>query len=169
MIGKPLWVYFIRIPVFVDKVETYGFIIDSIVNDFNLYKEKLEANNIDILVDVHVKHSKILSNYSLEESIKKAINWGANSVIITWRWTWDLPKQNEIIDIKSKINNVKIIIWSWVTKDNIESMVKYVDWFIVWTYFKTNKFPDDNVNIRDWRETIDLDKVKSVVMKKNNL
>ena len=162
-IAKIIWLDFIRIPVFVDKVETYGFVIEPIVEEFISYRNKINASDIDILVDVHVKHSKILSNYSLEESIEKVIKWWVKNIILTWNWTWDLPKIEEIKKIREKFKDINIIIWSWVTKDNIDKIIWYVDAFIVWTYFKTNNYSKDKTNVKDWRETIDLDKVLELI------
>ncbi len=165
-IAKMIGLDFIRIPVFVDRVQTYWFVIDPIIDEFNEYKRKIKADDIDILVDVHVKHSQILSNYSLEESVKKSIDGWANAVIITWNWTGDLPQLKEIINLKERFKNVKIIVWSGVAVQNIGSLIEYVDWFIVWTYFKTNNFGKDKVNIKSWKETIDLERVKALVREK---
>jgi len=168
-IAKLIWLDFIRIPVFVDTVETYGFVINPIVEEFNKYRNKLNAYGIDTLVDVHVKHSKILSHYSLEESIQRAVEWEVDTIIITWNWTWDLPALEHLKKIRNKFKDIKIIVGSWVTKDNFKQVIWYSDAFIVWTYFKTSNYETDAVNIRDWKETIDFNKVVELINFKNSL
>ncbi len=155
---------FVRIPVFVDKIQTnYWFIIEEKTSEILEYKNKIQAQNIKIITDIHVKHSTILNPETLIESAKNAINSWSDWLIITWNWTWDLPKFEDLENVRKEVWDFPIIIWSWIDEKNIKNVLEIVDAMIVWTSLKTKKFRDHNINIKAFEEEMDVEKVKKLM------
>ena len=155
---------FIRIPVFVDKIKTnYSYIIEENPSEILAYRKKIWAENIKIITDIHVKHSEILNQDTLIESSLKAIKYWSDWLIITWNWTWDLPKFDDLENVRKAVWKFPIIIWSWVDEKNIKSVLHIVDAMIIWTYFKTKKYLDHTINIKSWEEEVDKEKVKKLM------
>ena len=155
---------FVRIPVFVDKIEThYWFEIQENPEDIIHFRKKIQAQNIKIITDIHVKHCKILNSDTIEESAINAIKSWSDWLIITWKWTWDLPKFYDLENVRKAVWNFPIIIWSWVDEKNITSVLNIVDAMIVWTSLKTQKYSWHTINIKAWEEEIDWEKVKKLI------
>lgn len=163
-IAKVINLQFVRIPVFVDTIKThYGFEIQENPEKILAYKKKIGAEHIKIITDIHVKHCEIMSSYTLEESCKNALNVGSDGLIITGKWTADLPKISDLEALQNLEKNPYIIIGSGVSDQNISQVKKYTDAMIIWTYFKTKNLDNDATNIRKWEEKIDEKKVKKLV------
>lgn len=154
---------FIRIPVFVDDVSTqYGDVFGEAEKVIE-YRKKIAATDILLFTDIHVKHSKLLSKYSLQESANRAIKKGSDGIIVTGKWTGDAPDLNNLILVKKEIKNFPIFIGSGATLDNLDDLTRYVDGIIVGTSLKAGKNNKKHVNIKGERERIDLEKVKRFV------
>src|SRR3989344_462753 len=78
---------FVRVPVFVDVVKTQYGIIEGKPDDVITFKNKIGAQDIKIYTDIHVKHSELLSSFSLEESAIAARDNGSDALIVTGKWT----------------------------------------------------------------------------------
>lgn len=155
---------FIRIPVFVDKIQTsYWFVIEEDPKEIIVYKNKIGAENIKIITDIHVKHSMILNQDSLLESAKKAIEQGSDGLIITGNWTGDLPKLDDLQEVRDGVWTFPIIVGSGVDSKNITQILDIADAMIVGTALKTSQYAEDDINMRDWREKIDKSKVQTIM------
>lgn len=155
---------FIRIPVFVDEVEThYWYKIKEDPETIIAFRKQLWAENIKIITDIHVKHCKIMNLETIEESAINAINNWSDGLIVTWNWTWDLPKFDDLQNVRNTVGDFPIIIWSWVDENNIKSVLNIIDWMIVWTSLKTKMYSDHSINIKSFEEEIDTVKVQKLM------
>lgn len=156
---------FIRVPVFVDDVKTdYGNVLgeaDQVIR----YRKEIKADNVALLTDIHVKHAKQLSKYSLEESAKKAIKKGSDGIIMTGNWTGDAPDLNNLKLIKKAVGNFPVFIGSGASIENVQDLMRYADGVIIGTSLKTGSNSKKHVNIRGEKERIDGSKVKRFVAK----
>lgn len=151
---------FIRVPVFVDKVRTQYGVVEPSYKDVVAYREEIDAEDILLLTDIHVKHAELLSTMSLQESAKRAIEAGSDGLIITGKWTGDAPVLDDLRTIKKLIGNFPVIIGSGATTENISELLKYAYAAIVSTALKTGQETEGEVNLKSFEERIDVEKVK---------
>ena len=156
---------FVRIPVFVDNVRTnYGDVFGEAEKVID-YRNKIKAKNVLLFTDIHVKHAKLISKYSLEESAKAAIRKGSDGIIVTGKWTGDEPSLDDLKLVRMVVRNFPVFIGSGAIEDNIDKLMQYADGAIVGTSLKTGKENRKHVNIKGEKERIDLRKVKRFVKK----
>lgn len=154
---------FIRIPVFVDTVVTsYGTmagVADSVVE----YRKEISAENIALFTDIHVKHSKVISKETITQSAKIAIEKKSDALIITGNWTGQAPDLSDLQGVREVIGDFPIFIGSGGDKNNIIEIFKYATGAIVSTSLKEGGEKDDEVNVKEWKQRVDPDKVKDFV------
>lgn len=150
---------FVRVPVFVDKVETDYGIFNAKADDCIKFRKQINAENILIFADVQVKHAKHLIKRSLNNAIAEAIKKQADGIIVTGKWTGDPPTIKDVKEAKKETKNVPLILGSGIIPENIKNYD--VDGFIVGSYFKGDGNPKerDYHNIFKW----------NVKMKKNRI
>lgn len=156
---------FIRIPVFVDHIEThYGYHIQEDPAEIIEYRTQIGAEQIKIIVDIHVKHSTILNTDTIEISAKNAVLAGADGIIVTGRWTADMPDISDLEKVRKAVGeNFPILVGSGTTKDNITSLLEVADTCIVGTALKSNSGVSHEINVRTWEERIDQRKVEEII------
>lgn len=160
-IAKTVWMQFVRIPVFVDHIEThYGYEISENPETILAYRKKLWAEDIKILTDIQVKHSTILNSDTIESSSIKAIQQGSDGLIITGKWTGDMPNLEELERVRKKVGDFPIITGSGTTDKNITQILSIADGTIVGTFLKTNTKEGHTINLRSFEENIDIEKVR---------
>lgn len=167
-IAKELGLNFIRVPVFVDDVESsYGRIIGN-SKEIIKYRKDIKAENVAIFTDIHVKHSEILSKYTITESAKLAIKNGSDALIVTGKWTGDAPDLSELKNVRDAVSSFPIFIGSGADSLNILSLLKYANGAIVSTSLKEGSVKKDEVNIKGWEQRISLEKVRNFIKNKNS-
>lgn len=154
---------FVRIPVFVDQVQTEYGIANPCADEAIAYRQKIHAEQIALLVDVHVKHSKILSEGSLEDSIKRATDSGADGIIITGKWTGDPPSEDDLKIAALASPNLPVLAGSGVNEKNISLILKQAQGVIVSTSLKKGSEQTHRQNIFDWNCRIDKQKVLNLI------
>lgn len=171
-IAKVCGARFIRVPVFVDSVETqYGKMIAH-PEDVLSFRKKIEALDILLFTDIHVKHAKMLEVKSISESAIEAKQKGSDGLIITGKWTGDAPNTADLEEARKAVGkDFPILIGSGATKDNVAALLKYADGIIVGTALKTGEIRSkkEEINIKPWEEKIDLEKTKGFVDKAHKL
>jgi len=149
---------FIRIPAFIDTVDTSYGLMKKRSKEATALRKKLNLNHVAILADVQVKHSEMINrNKSLSQSIKEAIRDQADAIIITGRWTGDSPKLDDLeIARESAGNKFPILIGSGATKDNVKQLLKYANGIIVGTAIKKgkNQSKKQETNLKPFQYTI---------------
>jgi hypothetical protein len=162
-IAKTINAQFVRVPVFVDKVETSYGIITGTPKDVIDYQRKIKAQNIAIFTDIHVKHAKLLSKKNIEESALEAIKKGSDALIITGKWTGDAPDIDELKKVRETVNDFPILVGSGANEKNIKNLLQYANGAIVSTSLKEGGSKKNEVNVKSWKQRIDKNKVKRLV------
>lgn len=169
-IAKVTGAGFIRVPVFVDSVETqYGKIFAQPEKVLS-FREKIKASNIFLFTDIHVKHARMLEKKTISASAKEAVEKGSDALIITGKWTGDAPNISDLKEAREAVGeNFPILIGSGATKENIATLLKYADGVIVGTYLKEGRISKEETNLKSWEKKIDLAKTKEFVKKVKEL
>lgn len=153
--AKILNYQFIRVPVFVDKVKTKCGIIQGKPKEVIKFRKSIKADQIALFTDIHVKHSKLLSKYSIIQSARRAVKFGSDALIITGRWTGQAPNLKELQKVRKSINQFPILIGSGGAKDNIANIFQYANGAIISTSLKQGRNRAAEVNVKSWRQRID--------------
>lgn len=134
---------FVRLDVFVDDVETRWGKVKSEAKKIQSMRDKLGNGKLVLLTDIHVKHAKLLSEKTLEESALEAITYGSDGIIITGNWTGLEPDIEEIRQVKSIVrDNLPVLVGSGLNISNIQKLISLADGAIVGTSIKTGKYVD---------------------------
>ena len=166
-LAKLLNLQFIRIPVFVDRVKTDCGIIQGNPQEIALLQKRFEAQNITLFTDIHVKHAKLLSNYSLTRSAKLAIKNGSDAIIITGKWTGQAPDIKTLQLLRQSIGDFPILIGSGLTKDNILELFRCANGVIVSTSLKKGNRRLGEVNVKSYNQRISLRKIQDLMQRIN--
>ncbi|MCK5413121.1 MAG: BtpA/SgcQ family protein [Candidatus Pacebacteria bacterium] len=162
-IAKVLNLQFVRIPVFIDKVKTDCGIIEGQPKNIIKFQKSINAENIAILTDIHVKHSTLLSDKSIINSAKLAIKNHSDALIITGNWTGEQPDVEELKLLRKSIGNFPIIAGSGVDKNNIKTIFQFANGAIVSTSLKKGSVNKEEINTKAYNQRIDVNKVKNLV------
>ena len=163
MVAKNAGLSFVRIPVFVDRVETSYGIMEPKADEVVEFRQSIGVENVALLTDIHVKHSKILSKHSITESALLAIGKGADALIVTGRWTGEAPDLKQLQSVRDKIGDFPILCGSGVSAENIEKLFRFANGGIVSTSVKTGENDCSQVNVKGYNQRIDVDKVKKLI------
>jgi uncharacterized protein len=159
-IAKAIDAQFVRIPVFVDEVETdFGHIIGKPEEVLSI-RRHLKADHIHLIADVHVKHARILSRTDIAASATKALQEGADGVIITGKWTGQPPSIEDLLTVKEAIPDGVILVGSGIAPENAQEILSHVHGAIVSTSLKEGDTTTEERNRKTWRQRIDREKVK---------
>lgn len=162
-IAKTIGADFIRIPVFVDTVETSYGVIKGNSRDVIGFRKSIDAENILIYTDIHVKHAKLLSSNSLIESAKNAISEGSDGLIITGKWTGEQPSIEDLKSVREFVGDFPIIAGSGVDNKNIKEIFSYANSCIISTSVKEGINYSEEINIKNYSQRIDLEKCIKLV------
>jgi len=163
-IAKILNLEFVRIPVFVDKVKTSYGIIEGECKKIIKFRKLIDAENILIFTDIHVKHAELLSKYSLMESAKLAIKNQSDAIIITGKWTSEAPATKEVEFLRKGVENFPILIGSGLDQNNVKDLLKFANGSIVSTSFKEG-VKSEQVNVKSYSQRINMIKVNQLINK----
>ncbi len=156
---------FVRIPVFVDKIETmYGFTIHPNHKAIKKYQADHNATEICLFTDVQVKHSTILNPRPLSEVVQEAEKEGSDGIIITGKWTGDRPLTNDLESAR-QTTKLPIIVGSGADKINITELKKYADIIIVGTALKEGVVSNKEIepNLFPWQNRLVRKKAKEFI------
>ncbi len=153
---------FVRIPVFVDEVETAYGRVKGKPREVLEYKRRIKAESIALFVDIHVKHAKILSKKPLEESALEAVEKGADALVITGNWTADPPALEDLKKVKKVVGDFPILIGSGADRENVGKLLRIADGVIVGTSLKQGRAErkEEEVNIKSEERRIEVSRVK---------
>lgn len=127
---------FVRIPVFVDTVLFTDGLITPCARDCLLYRRSLGAQDVMILADIQVKHTRNLAaDIPIEESAKNAVDCGADAIIVTGS-TIGSETPIEMIARAKKVVKIPVIAGSGVNADNIDEQLKIADGAIIGSSLK---------------------------------
>ncbi|MCL5011244.1 MAG: BtpA/SgcQ family protein [Patescibacteria group bacterium] len=164
---------FIRVPVFVDSVKTdYGRIMVN-PEDVLKFRKNIGALDVALLTDIHVKHAEMLEQKTITQSVREAKQNGSDGLIITGKWTGDMPNLDELKEARGVAgDDFPIFVGSGATKENVKTLLRYANGVIVATSLKSGakRSKKTEVNLKPWQAKIDLVKtkgfVKAIIQKK---
>lgn len=161
-VAKKINAQFIRIPVFIDQVETDFGRINGNPSAVMAARHALQAENVRIVADIHVKHSKILSGTTIAEAAAKAQAAGADAVIVTGDWTGQSPKTDDLASVRASVPDLPLFAGSGVSAENAADILRYADGAIVSTSLKEGASAEGERNVKTWHQRIDVDKVRKL-------
>lgn len=127
----------VRVPVFIDSVETVYGIFTAEPGKVLETRKEFHVEGVAILADVQVKHARMMHPRLFSESVADAMENGADGIIVTGRWTGDVPNVEQCAEARRVAgSNVAILAGSGMTEKNIISFAPYLDACIVGTAFK---------------------------------
>lgn len=162
-IAKELDLSFIRVPVFVDDVETnYGKMFGN-PKDVIATRKALKADDVAIFADIHVKHSTIISKHSIEESARLAIKEGADAIIVTGKWTGDAPDLAKLTAVRKAVGDFPIFCGSGIDETNVAELSKITNGAIVSTSLKEGSTDTKQINMKPYDARISEKKTRRLV------
>lgn len=164
-IAKTLNLQFIRIPVFVDKVQTNYGMVEGEPKKVIEFRKSIGSENVALFTDIHVKHAKRLSKYTLVNSAELAIQNKSDALIITGKWTGDAPNTEEIKTLRKGIGVFPILVGSGMDESNVKTLFRFANGAIVSTSLKRGTKKSGEVNVKTYQARIDVGKVKNMVRK----
>lgn len=164
-IAKTIGADFIRIPVFVDTVETNYGVMRGTPEDVIRFRKSIDAEDVLIFTDIHVKHAKLLSTQSITESALNAISKGSDGLIITGKWTGDSPSLDDIISVRKIVSDFPIIAGSGIDENNAKDILSIANGCIVSTSLKEGKVKDSEVNLKEYSQRTNKNKCLDLVKK----
>jgi membrane complex biogenesis BtpA family protein len=157
-IAKEVGATFIRVPVFVDKVQTaYGYTEGEPEKVIDVRKE-LDCESVALFVDIHVKHSEVLTNEPIEVTAKRAVEAGADALIVTGKWTGDAPDTTELKSVREAVGDFPIFCGSGVDANNVKELYSYANGAIVSTSLKAESDSTHEVNLKPYDVRISEEK-----------
>lgn len=162
-IAKLLGLLFIRVPVFVDRVQTAYGVIQGKAKDVIALRRALHAEDIAVFTDIHVKHAKMLSAYTLSESALRAIDAGSDGLIITGKWTGDAPDHEELAALRKRVGAFPVFAGSGANQANIALLRQYVNGVIISTALKAGRVRPHETNMKAYAQRISEQKVQAFV------
>jgi uncharacterized protein len=135
-IAKVIGADFVRVPVFNEAVVASSGIIEADPYDVIAFRHKIGADDIRILADAKVKHAYSMSGRPIEESAAEALHFKADELIVTGRFTGDMPAMADLKAVREALPNSYINIGSGTTPENVYQLAEYANAAIVGTYFK---------------------------------
>jgi len=115
-IAKAIGGTFVRIPVFTEAVVAACGIIEGNPYDVITHRKRIGGEDIKIYADVHVKHAAPLAPRRIEDSARDALGYGADALIVTGRYTGDLPAEKDAFTLRKEFPEAQLIIGSGITK-----------------------------------------------------
>lgn len=153
---------FIRIPVFVDTVETDFGVIRGQADEATAFRSSIGADNAAIFTDIHVKHSKMVSKLTLRESAELAIKKGSDALIVTGKWTGDPPTTEDLKDVRDAAGTFPILCGSGVDKENVRALFSIADGAIVSTSLKKGTRDTSETNVKPYNARIEEGAVRAL-------
>lgn len=125
----------IRVPVFVDSVETRYGVFRADPEAVIAERRRAGAEAVRIFADIQVKHAQMLVPRPIAESARAAAAAGADAIIITGTWTGD-PAKIEDVRVAHGAVSIPILTGSGTTAENIAAYLPYLSGCIVGTTLK---------------------------------
>lgn len=167
-LARLLDLQFIRIPVFVDTVQTSYGIVKGEPMEVQRARKLLGTEHVALFTDIHVKHSKLLSKNGLVDSAKLAKAQGSHAAIITGKWTGVAPHVKELEALRQALDTFPILVGSGADLNNVQALLGFANGVIVSTALKEGKAKEGEVNVKPYSSRIQQGKVEDFMRKIRN-
>lgn len=159
----------VRVPVFVDDVETVYGRFNAEPEAVIAARKAAGAEDVKIYADVHVKHAKMVKPRPFADSVRDAVDRGADGIIVTGQWTGNPPSVEQCAEARRLAGpHVAVLTGSGMTSENVLDFAPHLDATIVGTAFKhgsINTASRQGPNIVGPELRYDLEKVRAFVTK----
>ncbi len=162
-IAKVCEAKFVRVPVFVDSVETSFGRINANPKEVVEYRKRIDANEILIFTDIHVKHATMLEEKTIKQSVEEALSAGSDGIIITGKWTGNAPNFDDLKEAKMFSKKLPVIVGSGANKENVKSLLEFAEVIIVSTALKEGENRATERNVKPYNYVIDVKKVMEFI------
>lgn len=125
-------------------------------------RKKRGYPNIKVFADVKKKHCAhaLTADLSLGDIVRQSEFFLADGVIVTGSFTGNPVDLKDLSDAKKTVEKIPVLIGSGITAENLRDYYTHADGFIVGSYFKKDG---------DWKNDLDLERIKSLVQERNRL
>jgi membrane complex biogenesis BtpA family protein len=159
-IAKAVGGKFIRVPYYTETYIVDAGTMESVAADALRFRKMIEAGDVKIFADVHIKHGYSLSRRSIEESAEDAYERGlADAIIVTGKKTGGKTKPEDVEAVRNYLPDVPLIVGSGVTQENLsEYFPKLCDAVIVGTSLKKDgktEGPIDPERVRQFSKSME--------------
>jgi membrane complex biogenesis BtpA family protein len=146
---------FIRVNVLSGVACTDQGIIEGIAHELARLR-KLLPSGIQVFADVHVKHAVHFGNF--EDALLDTVERGlADAVVVSGKATGK-PVDVEKLALAKKLSPVPVLVGSGTSYDNLPTLWKYADGFIVGTWIKREGRTENGVSSERARKLVELAK-----------
>lgn len=131
---------FIRTDYFVDRMarDEYGGEMKIDPQGLIAYRDKIGAQEIQLLTDIQVKYATMLEIKSLAQSARDAYENESSAAVVSGRETGIAPTLSEIHEAREGAPELPIIIGSGLAHDNLKELYPALDGAIVGSALMTN-------------------------------
>ncbi len=146
---------FIRVEVFVDTVVYDDGILYPASGELLRLRDILQGKFL-IFADIHPKHTQLLVNRSIEDSVHAAERAMADAIIVTGKETGSQTPINSIKEARVS-TSLPLFVGSGVTPKTLSSILEIADGLIVGSYFKYNGNvfnPVDKERVKNFMEEV---------------
>lgn len=125
------------------------------------YRKMIGAERVAVIADVKKKHAShaVTADVDLASTAKAAAFFGADGVIVTGAETGAPTRPEDVESVKSAVE-VPVMVGSGVTPENVATLAKHADAFIVGSYLKRDGC---------WANAPDSDRISRIVSAMHNL
>jgi len=141
----------IRCPYYIEVYASYVGLMEGEAAELLRFRRLIDAEEIKIFADVHIKHAHPLLQRSIDESAIDAVKMGlADAVIVTGKFTGAPTDVEDLKAVKKALagEEVSILVGSGVSLNNIEKYWPYADGFIVGTSLKVDEVTTNPVDLK---------------------
>lgn len=135
---------FIRTDYFVDRMarEEYGGEIEIAPVGLIQFRDKIKAQDVQLLTDIQVKYATMLEEKSLAESAKQAKEHGSSAAVVSANLTGVAPAREAILEAREGNEGFPILVGSGLSLQNLDELYPVIDGAIVGTALMTNERMD---------------------------
>jgi hypothetical protein len=145
---------FVRAPYYTETYIVDAGMMESIAADTLRFRNTINAQDVQIFADVHIKHGYPLEQRPIEESAEDAYERGlADAIIVTGRKTGGKTDPQDVVRVRKYLPKVPLFVGSGVGVGNIrEYFPEFADGIIVGTSLKKSgktEEPVDPQSVKD--------------------
>ena len=144
---------FIRVNVLSGVAYTDQGVIEGIAHELARLR-KLLPSRIEVFADVHVKHA--VHFFDFEDAIRDTVERGlADAIVVSGKATGK-PVDIEKLALAKRVSPVPVVVGSGTSVENLPSLWKYADAFIVGTSIKREGKVENEVSRERARKLVEL-------------
>lgn len=139
----------IRAPYYTEVYASYVGLVEGEAAEILRKRRDIDASEIRIFADVHIKHAHPLLQRPIEDAAKDAVEMAlADAVIVTGKATGSPADVEDVKRVKSILADTPVLVGSGVNVNNIDKYWEYCDGFIVGTSLKIGGLTENPVDIK---------------------